>query len=718
MNTGGSRFTDVSAVSGLDFDDDGRGVSVVDWDHDGDLDFWIANRSGPQVRFLRNDMPVGHWLAVRLIGVRSNRDAIGARIELYSKGQSGKMIRSLRAGDGFLSQSSKWIHFGLGQATQIDRLVIRWPAGETEIYHDLEPDRYYVLTEGDGQPKIWTAPLRQINLVPSRLVKPLSTDEVQVFSAARTPLPRLTYTTLDGQAADHFEHLGNPVLLNLWASWCLPCVAELKEFVQEAPLVRSAGLKILALSVDGLGDEPAGGTQAARKLIEELDFPFIAGMASAQLLDMLQLVHDRTLFDHHQPLPVPTSILIDSTGNLAAIYKGRLSLNRLLTDVENLSVQSEARHLLSLPFAGRAFLSPWPSPLAHFTQILLEEELLDDAFDYFLRHKTKMALYPEYGQLLIEIGMAQLGRGDLEVAAAQFREALTLKNEIADVHHQLGVILILQEQFKEGIDHLQQALRIDPSHVDAHINLGNIRATDGEIDEAIEHYQNALRLDPGSLKVYNRLGLTLYLNGQHEEGIRYLRKAVEIEPNDADAHRNLGMALGKQGEFDESVKHLRHALAINPEVADIHQNLGVSLFAQRHFDEAIKHYHQALDIDPNHANTHNCLGEALVTLGQIKKAMHHLSKAVQIDPEFTTAHFNLAHGFHQLGRLDEAIEHYRQALKFGPPDGAAHNNLGVALTAKGQINEAIDHYRAAVQIRPNNPNFRRNLEMAQKAQVP
>ena len=125
LNTRGQRFADVSAAAGLDFIDDGRVVALSDWDYDGDVDFWIANRSGPQIRYLRNNFgPGNHFVALALQGVRSNRDAIGARVTVIVHGSSGntpsKQSQTLRAGEGYLSQSSKWLHFGLGDAKQID----------------------------------------------------------------------------------------------------------------------------------------------------------------------------------------------------------------------------------------------------------------------------------------------------------------------------------------------------------------------------------------------------------------------------------------------------------------------------------------------------------------------------------------------------------------------------------------------------------------------
>ena len=181
LNTGGPQFADVSATSGLDFVDDGRAAAVVDWDHDGDLDLWVANRTAPRVRFLRNNLSDDnsktdkHFLAIRLQGrsAQCNRDAIGARLELYLAGpQPGKRIKTLHAGSGYLSQSSKWVHFGLGPSTRIEKLVVRWPDGQSDEIENLEPDHRYVITQGDATGKGWKRPGKIPQLVASRPTVP------------------------------------------------------------------------------------------------------------------------------------------------------------------------------------------------------------------------------------------------------------------------------------------------------------------------------------------------------------------------------------------------------------------------------------------------------------------------------------------------------------------------------------------------------------------
>ena len=110
LNTRSSRFATASAASGFDFVDDARAVVRADWDGDGDWDLWFSNRSAPRVRFLRNNNPPeNHFVGLRLVGVTSNRDAIGARVEVRLKArEQHRLVRSVRAGHAFLSQSSKW----------------------------------------------------------------------------------------------------------------------------------------------------------------------------------------------------------------------------------------------------------------------------------------------------------------------------------------------------------------------------------------------------------------------------------------------------------------------------------------------------------------------------------------------------------------------------------------------------------------------------------
>ena len=103
-NEKGKGFKDVSSISGLDLKDDGRAVCFSDWDQDGDIDVWISNRNGPQIRYLKNNNNTNNYLSLKLIGKKCTSDAIGTRVVIETE-DGLSQTRTINAGSGFLSQS-------------------------------------------------------------------------------------------------------------------------------------------------------------------------------------------------------------------------------------------------------------------------------------------------------------------------------------------------------------------------------------------------------------------------------------------------------------------------------------------------------------------------------------------------------------------------------------------------------------------------------------
>ena len=126
-NIDGHSFKEMAAEVGVDNDKDGRGIGVGDFDNDGRLDFYQTNADQESLLYHNVSAPVGHWIELKLIGTRSNRDAIGARVTVRTPERS--MIREVDGGNGYAGQSSARVHFGLGAATKISSLTVRWPSG-------------------------------------------------------------------------------------------------------------------------------------------------------------------------------------------------------------------------------------------------------------------------------------------------------------------------------------------------------------------------------------------------------------------------------------------------------------------------------------------------------------------------------------------------------------------------------------------------------------
>ncbi len=129
-NLGTQSFKEISAQAGVDNDLDGRGIGMGDFDNDGLLDFYQSNADQPSLFYHGVTEKPGNWIELRLIGTKSNRDAIGARVTIKAGGMS--LMREVNGGNGYSSQSTKRLHFGIGSALKPDSVEIRWPSGLRE----------------------------------------------------------------------------------------------------------------------------------------------------------------------------------------------------------------------------------------------------------------------------------------------------------------------------------------------------------------------------------------------------------------------------------------------------------------------------------------------------------------------------------------------------------------------------------------------------------
>jgi hypothetical protein len=150
LNDGRSRFHDVAGELGGGFDQAkvGRGLAYGDFDRDGDLDLLLTTNNGA-AHLYRNDQLAGnHSIRFRLVGTKSNRDAIGATVHLFSGGLS--QTRMVKSGSSYLSQSELPVTFGLEKRDRAERVVIIWPSGRIEEFTNLAAGRCYECTEGKG----------------------------------------------------------------------------------------------------------------------------------------------------------------------------------------------------------------------------------------------------------------------------------------------------------------------------------------------------------------------------------------------------------------------------------------------------------------------------------------------------------------------------------------------------------------------------------------
>ena len=150
LNMGESSFLDVSEGSGTYFSMKrvSRGAAFGDYDNDGDTDIFVVNLNQKAV-LLRNDGGNrNNWLKIKTVGVKSNRDGIGARIKVVARSRT--QIKEVQAGSSYLSGHDLCLIFGLGAETKAEEVEIRWPSGLEQTLADVGANQFLIITEGVG----------------------------------------------------------------------------------------------------------------------------------------------------------------------------------------------------------------------------------------------------------------------------------------------------------------------------------------------------------------------------------------------------------------------------------------------------------------------------------------------------------------------------------------------------------------------------------------
>ena len=161
------RFQDVSELAGpgISTPSASRGCAFGDFDNDGDIDV-VVNTVNDFPQLLRCDSRTeNNWIKVKLIGTKSNRSAIGARLKCVTRApgetKPHQQIDEVRSGGSYISQNDLRIHFGLGKAEKVDLLEVRWPSGQIDTLKDVQPNQLAFVKEGEGLVRTMQFPAAQ-----------------------------------------------------------------------------------------------------------------------------------------------------------------------------------------------------------------------------------------------------------------------------------------------------------------------------------------------------------------------------------------------------------------------------------------------------------------------------------------------------------------------------------------------------------------------------
>ncbi|MCP4690082.1 MAG: tetratricopeptide repeat protein [Desulfobacterales bacterium] len=624
LNTGpdpgaGGRFATVSAVSGLDFPDDGRAVSMVDWDRDGDLDMWIANRNAPRLRLMRNNAAgnnpgENHFAAFKLVGNGKNtsRDAVGARVEVIAPDQgAARLVKTMRAGGSFLAQSGKWLHFGLGKTESIERVLVHWPGGEKEVFTGARVNGFNTLVQGSGEIAVGPGPGPGPTLAASDQTPLTPPEGVRIPLMTPLPKPVVAHADFDGAPREARTGLGVPLLVTLWASWCDHCRAELTAFTARERDIRAAGIDLLALSVDGLGDDRSS-IENARKLLTDLKFPFPAGRATRALIQDFQRLHDLVI-PLERPLPVPASFLIDADGRLVVIYKGTARVEDVLADAGLTPASYADRMEHAAPFPGRSMRRPG-----------VERTHLEG---------SAVALF--------YMGSVMQDAGRLEEAARFYGEVLAIRPDSYKASYNLGVVYAARGLLTDALPRLHRAAAQAPDRAEAHKVLGRIYMNGGSLQRAASHYTHALGVDSRDGESLTNLGGIYWKGGLPDRAEELFKRAIALQPANLQARHNLGAVLLSRGEADQAAEQFEQILDHDPQYPDANYNLGVIHERRGNSARAARRYTDEIRVNPKSARAFTNLGALYERQGEVETAVSLYQQALQANPDYDLARKNL-----------------------------------------------------------------------------
>ena len=476
LNLGDGTFVDVSHVAGLDQELDGRALATLDFDRDGDTDLLLTGRQGPRVWLFENTAAdpkdrgrgrVGFFLR----GTASNREAVGARLELRCRGEEGVLTRSVHAGQGFLAQSSRWIRIA-APASEIESVEVVWPGGEREAFSVPDADGRWVLEEGRGVPR----PHAPRGTPPELRAAPEETTRSgPVVLAAPVPMPSLELRTPDAGGAEGSvlrifglkpggkgTGTGRPVVLNLWSADCAPCLRELRAFAAEADRLRDENVAFLALCVDE-------DVERARTALDGVGWPFAWALAPPEALDRLDAIH-AALFNTEERLALPTSFLVDPSGMIRAIQRGPMEPEELLRslDLAYLSPAQQLQRALPVPDRGWWVQLPDLGPGflrgAFARRGLLDAETEASRMDLVVESRSP-------AEILQSFGRDHAARGDFEAAVSAMRQALDKDPDFVPARFDLGLLLQRMGRPHDAIGAYLGVLERAPGHSQARFNL-------------------------------------------------------------------------------------------------------------------------------------------------------------------------------------------------------------------------------------------------------
>ncbi|HEX8247149.1 MAG TPA: redoxin domain-containing protein [Pyrinomonadaceae bacterium] len=306
LNLGAAKkFVDISGVSGIDSITDGRAGVFADFDNDGDLDVFSTTIQNQAHLLFRNNVGQdNNFLRVALEGDRTGRDAFGAVVRV--KTSAGILTKIKSGGSGFISQHDPRLLFGLGRDARSEWIEVTWANGKVERFEgDAVAGSTLLLKEGTGK-------AQAVSLAKANLPNPLTKAEIFARSlkiSIGKPLPDFAVKTMNGAQSSVQKQFkpGRQTLINIWATWCIPCAKEMPELEKMRTPLAARRIDIIGINVD-----TEKGANVKKYVAEKrVSYPILLGGVPA--IEQVYATDE---------LSVPLSILVDEKGIVRDLIPG------------------------------------------------------------------------------------------------------------------------------------------------------------------------------------------------------------------------------------------------------------------------------------------------------------------------------------------------------------------------------------------------------------
>ena len=429
---------------GVDLDEDGRAAATLDADGDGDLDLVVFSLQS--LRLLRNEQPPGrHFARIRLRATKGEPHALGAVVSLTAGGRT--QVERVRLVAGFHTQHSTEVHLGLGAATGIERLEVRWPSGTVQRFADLPVDRRLAVVEGRDRVEALEIPSWAADTRPA-IAQRYSLD-VPVLG-------------LDGQGARLVDLVGTgrPALINFWGPNCAPCVRETPALVGLARRYRDQ-VRVVGVSVER--HDPA----EVRTFIGQHGVNYPVVLATDEAL--------RAFFGPLGRALLPTTFLFDAKGRLRRVFRREVTAAEVSAFIDEAQRPTTPDDYWELALrlaqgAGKA--------RAH--QVMAAA---------VTAHPGDVVTWRRYAEVLLAANQGEL-------ALKAIDQALEVDPKAVGALADRAQILSISGQSQEGWTMAQKALRLEPGNARALTAAGVISWILGDRQGAQQYLTAALEVDP------------------------------------------------------------------------------------------------------------------------------------------------------------------------------------------------------------------------------